>query len=270
MDDAKKVTVPDVAAAPRQGRRLAMVTAYDAPTARIVDAAGVDVILVGDSLGNVVLGYENTLPVTMEDMIRHTAAVVRGTSRALVVADMPFMSYQESAEQARRNAGRLVKEGGAAAVKLEGGVAVAATVAAIVAMDVPVMGHVGLTPQSVHAFGGFRVQGRDEESARKIIDGARALEEAGAFAVVLEGIPSELARRVSEALDIPTIGIGAGPGCDGQVLVLHDMLAMYRGFRPKFVKVYDDIGDRMEKAVAAYVREVKDGSFPAPEHEFQG
>ncbi len=268
MNDAKKVTVPDVAAAPREGRRLAVVTAYDASAARIVDAAGVDIILVGDSLGNVVLGYPNTLPVTMEEMISHTAAVVRGTSRALVVADMPFMSYQESIALARRNAGRLVKEGGAAAVKLEGGAAVADAVAAIVAMDVPVMGHVGLTPQSVHAFGGFRVQGRDEESAQRIVDGAKAVEAAGAFAIVLEGIPSELARRISEALEIPTIGIGAGPGCDGQVLVLHDMLGIYRGFRPKFVKVYDEIGDRMEKAVATYVREVRDGSFPGPEHEF--
>ncbi len=268
MSETKRVTVLDILAAKKEGRRLAVLTAYDFPTAQIVDAAGVDIILVGDSLGNVILGYENTLPVTVDQMIHHTAAVTRAARRAMVVADLPFLSYQVSAEEARRNAGRLVKEGGAAAVKLEGGELYADLTASLVDMGIPVMGHVGLTPQSVHRFGGFRVQGRDEASAGEIVGGAKALEEAGAFAVVLEGIPSALAERITRELSIPTIGIGAGPACDGQVLVLHDMLGIYRGFRPKFVKVYDEIGARMEEAVRRYVSEVRNGEFPDESHAF--
>ncbi len=268
MAEDKRITVPDILAAKKEGRRIAMLTAYDFPTAQILDAAGVDIILVGDSLGNVILGYENTLPVTMEEMIHHTAAVARGIRRALLVADMPFLSYQVSPEEGRRNAGRLIKEGGAAAVKLEGGKECAELVASLVDMGVPVMGHVGLTPQSIHRFGGYRVQGRDDRSAEAILEGALALEEAGAFSLVLEGVPAALAAKVTSALAIPTIGIGAGRACDGQVLVLHDILGIYRGFRPKFVKVYAEIGRQMEEAAGAFVREVREGKFPDDTHSF--
>lgn len=268
VDDDKKVTVPDIVAAKKEGRRLAVLTAYDHSFARILDAAGVDIVLVGDSLGNVVLGHANTLPVTMEDMVSHTAAVARAVRRALVVADMPFLSYQVSPEEARRNAGRFIKEAGAEAVKIEGAEGYAELVASLVAMGIPVMGHVGLTPQSVHRFGGMRVQGKTEEGAEAILRGARILEEAGAFSVVLEGIPASLAGRITAELSIPTIGIGAGPSCDGQVLVLHDMLGLYRGFRPKFVKVYAELGDLAEEAVRNYIREVREGKFPGPGQSF--
>ena len=268
MSEIRKVTINDLVKAKAEGRRITMLTAYDCPTAQVLESADVDIILVGDSLGNVILGYDTTLPVTMEDMIHHTAAVARGVQKAMVVADMPFMSFQVSREEAVRNAGRFLKEAGAEAVKLEGGERVCGLVTALVEMGIPVMGHVGLTPQSVFQFGGYRVQGREEGSAREILQGARALEDAGAFSVVLEGIPGSLAGRITESLSIPTIGIGAGPDCDGQVLVLHDMLGMYRGFRPKFVKVYAEIGRKMEEAVKEFVREVKEGDFPGEEHTF--
>jgi 3-methyl-2-oxobutanoate hydroxymethyltransferase len=245
-----------------------MVTGTDFSLARIADEAGVDIVLVGDSLGTVALGYESTLPVTMDEMLVFTRAVARAARRALVVADMPFLSYQVSAEEARRNAGRFVKEGGAAAVKLEGGAEVASAAASIVAMGVPVLGHVGLTPQSVHAMGGYRVQGRDEERANAILDGARALEDAGVFGVVLEGIPRALAARVTAALGVPTIGIGAGAACDGQVLLVHDLLGLYGGHRPKFVKRYAACGEEAGRAVRQFCDEVRGGLFPDEEHSY--
>jgi len=263
---ADRVTVATLRAKKEAGERIAMVTATDCSLARIVDEAGVDVVLVGDSLGMVALGYETTLPVTMEEMLVFTRAVARGARRALVVADMPFLSYQVSPEEARRNAGRFLKEGGAAAIKLEGGAEVAATVASIVEMGVPVLGHVGLTPQSVHAMGGYRVQGREEGRAREILEGARALEDAGAFAVVLEGVPRSLAARVTAALGVPTIGIGAGPACDGQVLVLHDLLGLWGGHSPRFAKRYAACGDEAGRAVRQFCAEVRGGLFPDEEH----
>jgi len=262
------VTIATLRAKKAAGERIVMVTATDYSFARILDDAGVDVVLVGDSLGTVALGLDSTLPVTMDEMVVFTRAVARGTSRAIVVADMPFLSYQVSGEEARRNAGRFLKEAGAAAVKLEGGVEVAATVASIVAMGVPVMGHLGLTPQSVHAMGGYRVQGRDEERAREILDGARALEEAGVFGIVLEGVPRELAARITAAIDVPTIGIGAGPACGGQVLVLHDLLGLYAGHRPKFVKRYAACGEEAGRAVRQFCEEVRGGLFPDEEHSY--
>lgn len=263
-----KNTVLTFRKAKEEHRKLTMLTAYDCSTARLMDEAGVDSILVGDSLGNVMLGYDDTLPVTMEDMIHHTKAVVRGAKEALVVADMPFMSYQASAYDAVVNAGRLIKEGGAQAVKLEGGAAVAEQIRAIVAASIPVVGHLGLTPQSIHAFGGFRIQGKGEEAARKLLDDAKLVEEAGAFAIVLECIPAPLATLITEKIGIPTIGIGAGAGCDGQVLVYQDMLGMYSGFAPKFVKQYRKIGEEMKAAFKEYVEDVGQGNFPQPEHTF--
>ena len=265
---ADRVTVATLRAKKAAGERLVMVTATDFSLARIVDDAGVDVVLVGDSLGTVALGLESTLPVTMEEMLTFTRAVARGVRRALVVADMPFLSYQVSAEEARRNAGRFLKEAGAAAVKLEGGVEVAATVASIVAMGVPVLGHLGLTPQSVHAMGGYRVQGREEERAREILEGARALRDAGAFGIVLEGMPRELAARVTATADVATIGIGAGAACDGQVLVLHDLLGLWGGKRPKFAKRYAACGEEAGRAVRQFCEEVRGGLFPDEEHSY--
>lgn len=266
--EAAKVTVATLRAMKSAGERCVMVTGADFSLARIADEAGVDLVLVGDSLGMVALGYDSTLPVTMDEMLVFTRAVARGAKRALVVADMPFLSYQVSAEEARRNAGRFLKEGGAAAVKLEGGVEIAATAASIVAMGVPVMGHLGLTPQSVHAMGGYRVQGRDERRANAILDGARALEDAGAFSLVLEGIPRALAARVTAAVGVPTIGIGAGAACDGQVLVLHDLLGLSRGHRPKFAKRYAACGEEAARAVKQYCHEVRGGLFPDEEHSY--
>jgi len=260
---AKPVTVPDFRAAKGQ-RKLAVVTAYDFTAAKLADAAGVDAILVGDSLGMVVQGYATSLPVTMEHMAYHTACVVRGTSRALVIADLPFGSYQESKQQAIRSAVRLI-QAGAAAVKLEGGERMAATIAALVNAEIPVMAHIGLTPQSVHKFGGFKVQ-RDAEILRR---DAEAVAAAGAFSVVVECVPSADAKTVTGAVSIPTIGIGAGPDCDGQVLVFHDLLGLYDGFRPKFVKRYAELGTAMKAAFAEYIDEVRSGTFPAPEHEFR-
>jgi 3-methyl-2-oxobutanoate hydroxymethyltransferase len=230
--------------------------------------AGIDVILVGDSVGSVVSGYDNTLPVTMEEMLYHTRAVVRGSGGALVVADLPFLSYQIDLRDARLNAGRLIKEGGAQAVKLEGGENVAATIRAIVDMDIPVVGHIGLTPQSIHRMGGFRVQGKKEEQARQLLADARAVQEAGAFALVLEGIPADLGRRITDSVTIPTIGIGAGVHCDGQVLVIHDILGLCEKYSPKFVKKYADVSGIIRGGIEDYIREVKAGEFPDEEHSF--
>lgn len=251
------------------GDKITMLTAYDYSTAKLVDSSGINGILVGDSLGMVILGYEDTLSVTMEDMIHHTAAVCRGAKNALVVGDMPFMSYQVSVEEAVRNAGRLMKEGRCQAVKLEGGAAVCPQIKAITQASIPVMAHIGLTPQSVNAFGGFKVQGKSEDAARKLIEEAKAVEEAGAFSIVLECVPAKLAELISKSVNIPTIGIGAGAGCDGQILVYQDMLGMFSDFTPKFVKKYAEIGDVMKAAFEKYIEETKDGSFPADEHTFK-
>lgn len=254
--------------AKQKNERLTMLTAYDYSTAKLIDASGIDSVLVGDSLGMVMLGYEDTLSVTMEDMIHHTKAVARGVKDALVVSDLPFMSYQTSVYDAVTNAGRLIKEGRAQAVKLEGGIEVCPQIKAIVEASIPVMAHLGLTPQSVNAFGGFKVQGKDEEAARSLIEQAKAVEAAGAFAVVLECIPAKLAELITKSISIPTIGIGAGNGCDGQVLVYQDMLGLYSDFTPKFVKRYAEIGPQMQTAIGAYITEVKSGAFPAAEHTF--
>ena len=265
LDPLRPVTVPDFVGAKARGIRLTMLTAYDFTMARLVDAAGVDSILVGDSLGMVVQGQPDCLGVTLDEMIYHTRLVMRGARRALVVADLPFMTYQVSPQQALESAGRLIKEGGAHAVKLEGGVRSAAAVAAITAADIPLMGHVGLTPQSVRRLGGFKVQ-RDGD---KLIEDALAIEAAGAFALVVECVPTELAARVTAAVKIPTIGIGAGPQCDGQILVTPDILGLFDDFRPRFVKQYTDVGQAVRQSVEAYCREVRDGSFPDAEHSFR-
>lgn len=246
-----------------------MLTAYDYSTAKIFDEVGIDVLLVGDSLGMVVLGYESTLPVTMEDMLHHVQAVSRGTTNAMVVADMPFMSYHVSVGESVRNAGRFLQEAGANAVKLEGGREVADTVKAIIAAGIPVMGHLGLTPQSINQLGGYRVQGKDEAAARAIINNALALQDAGVFAIVLECVPAPLAKMVTERLDIPTIGIGAGKDCDGQVLVSHDILGLYSDLVPKMAKQYASLKPIIVDAVARYKKEVETGVFPAEEHSFQ-
>lgn len=248
--------------------KLTMLTAYDYSTAKLMEEAGVNAVLVGDSLGMVMLGYEDTISVTMEDMIHHSKAVAKACKDTLVVTDMPFMSYQTSVYDAVVNAGRLMKEGRAGAIKLEGGVEFAKTIEAIVRASIPVMAHIGLTPQSVHAFGGFKVQGKTEETARKLIEDAKAVEQAGAFAVVLECVPESLAKLVTEQLSIPTIGIGAGCYCDGQVLVYQDMLGMYSDFTPKFVKKFGNAGEMMRSAFEEYIKEVKTGQFPAKEHCF--
>lgn len=249
--------------------KLAMLTAYDYSTAKLQDEAGINGILVGDSLGNVILGYEDTISVTMEDMIHHGAAVARGAKNALVVVDMPFMSYQTSVYDAVVNAGRLMKEGRANAVKLEGGVSVCPQIKAITDAGIPVMAHLGLTPQSINAFGGFKVQGKNEAAARRLIDDARAVEEAGAFALVLECVPAKLAKIISEQLTIPTIGIGAGAGCDGQILVYQDMLGMFSDYTPKFVKRFAEVGSVMKEAFANYIKEVQAETYPAEEHTFK-
>ena len=253
----------------KNGEKLTMLTAYDYTTAKLLDESGIDSILVGDSLGMVVLGYDDTLSVTMEDMIHHSAAVARGAKNALIVTDMPFMSYQTSVYDAVVNAGRLVKEGKAQAVKLEGGIEFCEHIKATVKASIPVCAHIGLTPQSINAFGGFKVQGKGKQEAQRLLDEARAVEEAGAFAVVLECVPAKLAKKISESISIPTIGIGAGAGCDGQVLVYQDMLAMYSDFKPKFVKQYAQIGSVMKDAFRQYIDEVKSGAFPSEEHTFK-
>jgi len=263
-----KNTVITFSRAKEENNKLSMVTAYDYSTARIVDSAGINAILVGDSLGMVCLGYNNTLSVTMEDMIHHTAAVSRGCENALLVGDLPFMSYQASVSDAVMNAGRLVKEGHAHSVKLEGGADFAPHIEAIVRASIPVMGHIGLTPQSVNAFGGFKVQGKSFEAAKKLINDAVAIEKAGVFAIVLECVPSKLAEVITKKVSVPTIGIGAGPGCDGQVLVYQDMLSINTDFVPKFVKKYANVGEIMKNAFMDYSREVSEGVFPAKENEF--
>lgn len=266
-----KVTVPAILSAKGE-RKLTMITAYDYTFSHLADAAGIDMLLVGDSLGMVMQGGENTLSVTMDEMVYHTRLVSRGRSRALVVADMPFLSYQVSIPEAVANAGRLIKEGGAECVKLEGGVHVAETVARMSAMDIPVVGHIGLTPQSVHRMGGHKVQGRrigrEAGGRERLFEDARALEDAGAFAIVIEGVPADLGADLTAALSIPTIGIGAGPDADGQVLVLHDVLGLENRIAPKFVKRFGDLGTAATEAIGAYVSEVQGGSFPAPEHCF--
>lgn len=261
-----KNTVLTFKQAKESGTKLTMLTAYDYSTAKLIDAAGVNSILVGDSLGNVMLGYEDTVSVTMEDMIHHGAAVARGAKNALVVIDMPFMSYQTSVYDAVVNAGKLMKEGRANAVKLEGGIEVTEQIKAITAAGIPVVAHIGLTPQSINAFGGHKVQGKTEEAAQKILNDARAIELAGAFAVVLEGIPAKLAGYITKELSIPTIGIGASADCDGQVLVYQDMLGMYSDFTPKFVKKFANIGEVMTAAFRQYIEEVNSGAFPAEEN----
>ena len=263
-----KNTVVTFMEAKKKGEKLSMLTAYDYSTAKLIDGAGINAILVGDSLGNVVLGYENTISVTMEDMIHHGRAVARGIKNSLLVIDMPFMSYQTSVYDAVMNAGRLMKEGMAHAVKLEGGIEVCDKVKAITQAGIPVMGHLGLTPQSIHAFGGHKVQGKDEIAARKLIENAKALQEAGAFSVVLECVPAKLAEIVTQTVDIPTIGIGAGKGCDGQVLVYADAIGMFNDFKPKFVKQFGQIGAAMTDAFRKYDEEVKGGVFPADEHTY--
>lgn len=264
-----KNTVTTFKDAKKQGKKLTMLTAYDYSTAKLFDEAGVDSMLVGDSLGMTMLGYDSTLPVTMGDMIHHTKAVVRGAKNALVVGDMPYMSYHLSVQQAVENAGRFIKEAGAQAVKLEGGAAFCPEIEAMTRASIPVVGHLGLTPQSINAFGGFKVQGKSEEAARKIIEDAQALEAAGAFAIVLECVPAKLAEIITAKVAVPTIGIGAGAGCDGQVLVYQDMLGMYDNFTPKFVRKFAEVGTLIKQGVQEYCAAVQDSSFPAAEHTFK-
>ena len=263
-----KLTTAYFSKSKANGHKISMLTAYDYTTAKLIDESGIDAILVGDSLGMVMLGYDSTLPVTMEDMIHHAKAVARGAQHAFVVADMPFMSYQASVYDAVTSAGRLIKETGVQAVKLEGGRSIAAQIKAITEAQIPVMGHLGLTPQSINAFGGYKVQGVGYDGAKKLIDDALALQEAGAFSLVLECIPAPLAELVTSLLDIPTIGIGAGAGCDGQVLVYQDMLSMYDGVKPRFVKQFADIGSAMRTAFGEYKAEVESCAFPEEQHTY--
>ena len=267
IPSVRPVTVPDIRAA-KGVRRLVMLTAYDHPGARLLDAAGVDVILVGDSLGNNVLGYDSTLPVTMEEMLHHTKAVVRGTKRALVVADMPYLSYHTGKRDAIRNAGRFLKEAGAAAVKIEGGRRRAALVRALVEAEIPVMGHVGLTPQSVHVMGGYKVQGKRVDEAAALVEDAQALEEAGIFSLVLEGMPESVGRRITESVGVPTIGIGAGRGCDGQVLVFTDFVGLSQGKAPRFVRRYADLAATIEDAARRFAADVRSGDYPSVEETY--
>jgi 3-methyl-2-oxobutanoate hydroxymethyltransferase len=266
--DARPMTVPDLLAMKAAGRRIVMLTCYDAAFARLLEQAEVDVLLVGDSVNQVLAGQETTLSATLDQMIYHAASVRRGARRALVFVDLPFLTYQVSPTEAIRNAGRVLQESGAHGVKLEGGRPMAETVRALVDRGIPVVGHLGLTPQSVHALGGYRVQGRDASTAERLLADARALEEAGACAIVLELLPAVLAKRITGELTIPTIGIGAGVGCDGQVLVLHDMLGLNEMFNPKFLKRYAELGEAVRAAVRSYAAEVRDGTYPGPEHSF--
>jgi 3-methyl-2-oxobutanoate hydroxymethyltransferase len=263
----KKITIPELFQMKQEGRPITVLTAYDFPFARLVDQGGVDVILVGDSAGVVVAGHDTTLPVTMDEMLYHVKSVRRASSRALLVVDMPFMSCQSGIDEACRNCGRMIKEGGAEAVKIEGGANMAEVIRNVTSIDIPVMGHVGLTPQSIHRMGGYKVQGREGE-AERILEDALAVEAAGAFSIVLEGIPARLAARIRAELSIPTIGIGAGPECDGQVLVIHDILGLCEKYSPKFVKRYADLGPLISEAVRQYVSEVREGKFPTEEHSF--
>jgi len=264
----KRTSITDLRAMKRRGEKIVMITAYDYPSARLVEEAGVPLILVGDSLGNVVLGYDSTIPVTMEEMLHHVKPVVRATHRTHVVADMPFMSYQTGPVDALRNAGRMLKEGGAQSVKLEGGVKVAETVRLIVDSGIPVMGHLGLTPQSINQLGGYKVQGKTPAAAVRLLNDAMALQEAGAYAIVLETIPVHVARIMTEKLDIPTIGIGAGPECDGQVHVWHDLLGLYSDFVPKHAKQYANLAPTVVEAIKTYADEVRSGAFPSEKESF--
>jgi 3-methyl-2-oxobutanoate hydroxymethyltransferase len=263
-----RVTISDIREMKTRGEKVPMITAYDYTSARIIDAAGIPIILVGDSLGQVMLGYDSTVPVTMDEMIHHTKAVARGARHALIVGDMPFMSYQASVSEALHNAGRFLKEAGAQTVKLEGGVAMANTVQRMVSCGIPVMGHIGLTPQSVNQLGGYKVQGKTLKAAVRLMEDARALEDAGAFALVLECVPASLSRLITQRLSIPTIGIGAGRECDGQVQVFHDMLGLFTEFVPKHAKRYASLGETIASAVAEYMSEVQDQSFPSAEHSY--
>jgi len=266
VNNVARVTTAVLKEKKQKGEKITMLTAYDYATAMLLDQAGIDVALVGDSVGNVILGFENTLAVTMDDMVHHTKAVVRGVKNTMVVGDMPFLSYHISIPESVRNAGRLIQEGGAQAVKLEGGRERVDVIKAILDAEIPVMGHIGLTPQSVHQFGGFKVQGRDLETAKRLIEDAKALERAGVFSIVLEGVPAALAKIITEEVTIPTIGIGAGPHCDGQVLVINDMLGLTQGHVPKFVKKFANLHPLMLEGIKAYIDEVKAGTFPAEEH----
>jgi 3-methyl-2-oxobutanoate hydroxymethyltransferase len=266
----RPVTVPGIRAAKESGRPLVMLTAYDCPTARLLDQAGCDLILVGDSVGNNVLGYDSTLPVTMEEMLHHTKAVVRGVQRALVVADMPYLSYQIGTRDALRNAGRFLKEAGAAAVKIEGGRRRAALVRALVEAEIPVMGHIGLTPQSVHVMGGYKVQGKRVDEARDLVEDARALAEAGVFSLVLEGVPEPVGRMITEAATVPTLGIGAGRHCDGQVLVFHDLFGLNPGPLPRFARRYADLAGVISDATRRFIADVRGGTFPSESETYAG
>ncbi len=263
-----RVTLSQIKEMKRRGERITMLTAYDYTTAQLLDLAGIDMLLVGDSLGMVVLGYESTLPVTIEDMIHHTRAVTRGAKKAFVVADMPFMTYHTSIPEAIRNAGRFLQEAGAQAVKLEGGVAVAETMKRIIDCGIPVMGHIGLTPQSINQLGGFKVQGKTSEAAARLIADAKALEEAGTFAIVLECIPAPLSKLITERVSVPTIGIGAGVHCDGQVQVISDLIGLFADFIPKHAKQYAKLGEEIRAAVARYIGEVKSDAFPTAKESF--
>jgi 3-methyl-2-oxobutanoate hydroxymethyltransferase len=264
----KRVTIHTLRNMKQRGEKITMLTAYDATFARLLDESHVDILLVGDSLGMVIQGHDTTLPVTLDEIIYHTRCVARGAQRAQVVGDMPFMSYQGNVDTAMLHAGRLVKEGGAQAIKLEGGAQHAELVLKLVSAGIPVMGHIGLTPQSFHQMGGFKIQGREDGGVKRLIDDARALQDAGAYSIVLEGIPSPVAKRITEAIEVPTIGIGAGPDCDGQVLVIYDLLGMDDSFKPKFVRRFEHLGTRIRTAVDAYVAEVRDGSFPSENESF--
>jgi 3-methyl-2-oxobutanoate hydroxymethyltransferase len=264
----EKVTTSNLLEMKEKGEKITMLTAYDYLMASQLDECGIDLLLVGDSVGNVLLGYENTIPVTMDEMIHHCSAVARGARRAMVIGDMPFMSYQASSEEALRNAGRFLKEAGAEAIKLEGGSEFYDTIKKIVDAGIPVMGHLGLTPQSVYKFGGYGVRGEDREQALKILEDSQALERAGVFSIVLEKVPAKLAKKVTQQLKIPTIGIGAGVDCDGQVLVTHDMLGFFEKFKPKFAKRYSKLGKEMKKCYRKYIEEVKNGEFPTEEHSY--
>lgn len=253
----------------KKGEKITMLTAYDYTMARILDEAGIDILLVGDSLGMVMMGYENTLPVTIDDINYYTWPVAHGAKNAMVVSDMPFMSYEIEITEAVRNAGRLIKEGGAQAVKVEGGIEIVQTIEAMIKAKIPVMGHIGLTPQAIHQLGGYKIQGRNTEAAKRLIDEAKTLERAGIFALVLECIPYQLAKEITESIEIPTIGIGAGPYCDGQVLVIHDLLGLYREIRPKFVKRYRDLDKEISSAVREFIEDVKSGKFPTLKESYE-
>ncbi|MFA5334260.1 MAG: 3-methyl-2-oxobutanoate hydroxymethyltransferase [Candidatus Omnitrophota bacterium] len=266
--ERRKVTIPDILRKKQEGRKITMLTAYDYPSGRLIDEAGMDMILVGDSLAMTVLGYESTIPVTMDEMVHHSKAARRGVKYALLIGDMPFMTYNIGDKETIRNAGRFIKEGGCGAVKIEGGAEMADTVKSLVRSGIPVLGHIGLTPQTATQLGGFRVQGKDAKSARKLVDSALALEKAGCFAIVLECVPDKLAEMISGKLEIPTIGIGAGPHCDGQVLVTNDMIGMFDRFTPKFVKKYADLWPQLSNAFKRYREDVENGKFPSREHCF--